>query len=302
MAETKVTNARKSYGRRRPKPPDGPFGANGSWAHGCYRTPEYRAYASAKTHCANPKNPQWRYYGGRGIEFRLPSFAVFLEHVGRRPAGKILGRIRNDGHFEIGNVRWTTRRKSAKNRRVYRNARATTCGHPEHHAKGLCRSCYEATPKVRARKAAYAAARYVPTPRKITVRINSCGHLDRPHYAFGLCVVCYRISPERRAVRRRYATSLKGKKARARYATTPKNRARQNAYAAARYVPRPPRPRAVNTCGHLDLPHKAKGRCQSCYDAMRSTPSDAKETPGTHLAALDLIKSKPACAPTNPPE
>jgi hypothetical protein len=174
--------------------------------------------------------------------FSFRSFVEFREHLGPRPAGMILGRIRNDGHFEIGNVLSTSRRKSAKNRRAYRKARATTCGHSKHHAKGLCRSCYEKTPKVRARKAAYVAARRVPTPRKIAVRTNSCGHLDRPHYAFGLCVACYRISPQGRAVRRRYETSLKGKKARARYAATPKSRAYQTAYAAARYVPRPPRP------------------------------------------------------------
>lgn len=272
MAEgAEVTSRRKSFGERTPRPPDGPFGAHGSWVHGCCRTPEYRAYVSAKTHCMNPKNPQWRYYGGRGIEFRFPSFAVFLEHLGRRPAGKVLGRIRPDGHFEIGNVRWTTRRKSAKNRRAFRKARATTCGHPKHHANGLCRSCYEVTPKVRARKAEYAAARYVPTRRKTAVRINSCGHHDRSHYAFGLCVACYRIAPEGRAVRRRYETSRKGKKTRASYAAAPRNRAYQAAYAAAHYVPRP-RPRAVNTCGHPDRPHKAKGQCQSCYDAMRSAP------------------------------
>jgi hypothetical protein len=240
--ETKVTGRRKSYGRRRPKPPDGLFGPHGGWVHGCARTPEYQAYYGAKTRCMNPKNPQ--YCGDRGIEFRLPSFAVFLEHLGRRPAGKILDRIDREGHFEIGNVRWTTRRKSAKNRRSSPKApRTTTCGHPKHHAKGLCRSCYEATPKICARKEAYAAARRVPKPRKIAV--NSCGHLDRPHYAFGLCVVCYRSSPEGRAVQRRYATSLKGKKTRARYTATPASRAYHAAYDAARYVPRPTR--AVDT-------------------------------------------------------
>jgi hypothetical protein len=174
--------------------------------------------------------------------------------LGRRPAGKILDRINHEGHFEIGNVHWTTRRKSAKNRRSLRKPprkapRATSCGHANHHAKGLCRSCYETTPIIRARKAAWKAAHYVPTPHKIAV--NSCGHLDRPHYAFGLCVVCYRSSPEGRAVQRRYATSLKGKKRRARYAATPASRAYQTAYGKAHYVPRP---RAVNTCGRLDGP------------------------------------------------
>ena len=249
------------------------FGDSCAWLHGACGTTEYVAYVSAKTRCQNPKNPQWKYYGARGIEFRFPSFAVFRDHLGRRPAGKILGLIRPDGHFEIGNVHWTTRQESAKNRKVYRKAtyrkaRTTTCGHPKHHAKGLCRSCYEGTPKVRARKATYAAARYVPTPRKITARINSCGHLDRQHYAFGLCVACYRVSPQGHAVKRRYATSPKGKQTCARYAAKPANRTRQNAYSAARYIPRPA-PASINTCGHLDRPHKSNGRCQSCYDAFR---------------------------------
>jgi hypothetical protein len=265
-----MTLLRRKRKRFTKRPPDGPFGPNAAWVHGGCGTREYGAYNTAKTLCANPKNPRWGQYGGRGIEFQFPSFVSFMEHLGRCPAGRVLRRIDSNGHFEIGNVHWT-RGKSTKIHRSCRKARATICGHPKHHAKGLCRSCYEATPKVRTCRAAYDATRYVRTPRKITVRINSCGHPDRPHYAFGLCAACYRISPEGRAVRRRYETSAKGKKTRARYAATPENRARQNAYYAARYVPRPPRPRTVNICGHPDLPHKAKGRCQSCYDSMRST-------------------------------
>jgi hypothetical protein len=137
MAERSEVTSRKSFGRRIPKPADGPFGANGSWVHGCYRTPEYRVYINTKSRCVNPKDPQWQSYGGRGVEFRFPSFAVFLEHLGRRPTGKVLGRLKNEGHFEIGNVGWITRRKSAKNRRAHRKARATTCGHSKHHAKGI---------------------------------------------------------------------------------------------------------------------------------------------------------------------
>jgi hypothetical protein len=229
---------RKRFSKR---PPDGLFGANASWIHGGCGTPEYIAYTTAKTLCTNPKNQRWAQYGGRGIEFRFSSFTSFLEHLGRRPAGKVLDRPNREGHFEIGNVRWATRRQSARNRKPYRKApRATTCGHPKHHAGGLCRSCYEATPKIRARRAAYDAAHYVPTPRRITVRINSC-HPDLPHYAFGLCAACYRFSPQGRAVKRRYAASPRGKKSRALYAASPRNRARQNAYAAAHYVPRPSR-------------------------------------------------------------
>ena len=74
----------------------------------------------------------------------------------------------------------------------------------------------------RARKAAYAAAHRVPSPRQIAARINSCWHPDLAHYAFGLCVACYRRSPKGRAVQKRYANSPKGKESRARYARTPK--------------------------------------------------------------------------------
>jgi hypothetical protein len=92
-------------------PPDGLFGPNCGWIHGGCGTPEYGAYTTAKTLCMNPKNPRWGQYGGRGIEFRFRSFVSFLEHLGRRPAGKVLRRIDDEGHFEIGNVRWTRPKK-----------------------------------------------------------------------------------------------------------------------------------------------------------------------------------------------
>src|ERR1700757_4436212 len=123
MAEgPEMTSRPTSYGKQTPRPPDGIFGANCTWVHGCYRTSEYRTYICTKSRCVNPKNPEWQYYGARGIEFRFRSFVEFRDHLGPRPAGMILGRI-NDGHFEIGNVCWTTRRKSAKTRKAYRKPR-----------------------------------------------------------------------------------------------------------------------------------------------------------------------------------
>jgi len=101
---TLLKSKRKRFTKR---PPDGLFGPNCGWIHGGCGTPEYGAYTTAKTLCANPKNPRWAQYGGRGIEFRFPSFVSFLDNLGRRPAGKVLRRIDNEGHFEIGNVHWT---------------------------------------------------------------------------------------------------------------------------------------------------------------------------------------------------
>jgi hypothetical protein len=104
-----MTSRRKSFGKRTPRPPDGPFGPNGVWVHGCYRTREYRAYVKAKTRCMTPKNPQ--YCGARGIEFLLPPFAMFLELLGRA-RGRVLDRIDRNGHFEIGNVYWRRKKRS----------------------------------------------------------------------------------------------------------------------------------------------------------------------------------------------
>lgn len=83
-------------------------------------SPEYRSYNSAKGRCTNPKNKNWRYYGGRGIEFRFTSFEQFLEHIGPRPSPHSkysLDRINNDGHYEMGNVRWATRSEQVRNAR-----------------------------------------------------------------------------------------------------------------------------------------------------------------------------------------
>ncbi len=102
---------RKEFSKR---PPDGIFGPNTGWVHGGSGTPEYSAYNNAKTLCRNPKNPRWLRYGGRGIEFRFSSFTSFMEHLGRRPAGKVLNRLNRDGHFEIGNVCWRLQRHTKR--------------------------------------------------------------------------------------------------------------------------------------------------------------------------------------------
>ncbi len=82
------------------------------------QTPEYRAFANAKTRCQNPKTERYHLYGGRGIEFRFESFDAFLAELGRRPAaGYSVNRIDNDGHYEPGNVEWATATAQANNRR-----------------------------------------------------------------------------------------------------------------------------------------------------------------------------------------
>lgn len=85
-------------------------------------TPEYKAYEGARRRCVNPNDPAYKYYGGRGIRFLFQSFEEFLNHIGGKPSPELqIDRIDNNGHYEIGNVRWATPLQNMHNRRPYRH-------------------------------------------------------------------------------------------------------------------------------------------------------------------------------------
>ena len=78
---------------------------------------ESRAYSNAIQRCTDPMHPYFARYGGRGIEFRFKSFDEFIQHIGAKPSANLsLDRINNDGHYEIGNVRWATQEQQLANR------------------------------------------------------------------------------------------------------------------------------------------------------------------------------------------
>jgi hypothetical protein len=89
------------------------------------QTPEYSAYAQAKGRCLNPRHPAYKNYGGRGIRFLFTSFEQFYAELGKRPEGKLpsghakysVNRKENDGHYETGNVEWSTQKEQCSNRR-----------------------------------------------------------------------------------------------------------------------------------------------------------------------------------------
>ena len=79
---------------------------------------EYWAYKDAQRRCSNPTRKSWRYYGGRGIQFRLQSFRQLIDEVGPKPTTQHrLDRIDTNGHYEVGNLRWATMKESRENQR-----------------------------------------------------------------------------------------------------------------------------------------------------------------------------------------
>jgi hypothetical protein len=88
--------------------------------HGLSKTREFRIYHAAKARCTNPNHKNFADYGGRGIQFLLPSVEQFVAKLGLCPPGHTLERINNDGHYELNNLKWATRRDQSNNRRKYR--------------------------------------------------------------------------------------------------------------------------------------------------------------------------------------
>lgn len=79
---------------------------------------EYHAYLNARRRCTDQKDKRWKDYGGRGIQFRFKSLEEFIQCVGKKPSTEhVLDRIENSGHYESGNVHWTTVLESMRNKR-----------------------------------------------------------------------------------------------------------------------------------------------------------------------------------------
>lgn len=87
----------------------------GRFIHRMYKSPEYYTYIHAKARCENPDTKQYENYGGRGIQFKFKNFDDFFKEVGPRPEGKSLDRIDNNGHYEVGNLKWSTRKEQQNN-------------------------------------------------------------------------------------------------------------------------------------------------------------------------------------------
>jgi hypothetical protein len=96
-------------------------GPKGGRTHGLSRSKLYFVWSSMLQRCANPGDPAYRNYGGRGItvcSLWRDSFEAFHEDMapGWKPHLEI-DRIDNNAGYSKTNCRWTTRSENMRNTR-----------------------------------------------------------------------------------------------------------------------------------------------------------------------------------------
>lgn len=85
------------------------------------KSSEYKIWGHIKERCFKPSSAAYRHYGGRGITMYEPwinDFMAFYNYVGKRPSPEhTIDRINVDGNYEPGNIKWSTRKEQANNKR-----------------------------------------------------------------------------------------------------------------------------------------------------------------------------------------
>lgn len=89
--------------------------------HGQSRKTTYRIWDGMIRRCSDPKNPQYKYYGGKGINVcnKWKKFSGFFEDMGVRPPGLTLERKDSHGNYEKANCIWATYTTNLRNRPGY---------------------------------------------------------------------------------------------------------------------------------------------------------------------------------------
>lgn len=96
--------------------------SRGVTIHGGKGTKLYNVWNSMKQRCFNPKIPQYKDYGGRGIEICpewVNDYAKFRDWALNNgyKEGLQINRIDNDGNYEPNNCNFKTAKENSRNRR-----------------------------------------------------------------------------------------------------------------------------------------------------------------------------------------
>ena len=89
--------------------------------HGLSHSSVYRCWVDMVRRCQDPRRPDYKYYGGRGIKVceSWLKFENFYADMGDNN-GLSLDRLDNNGNYELSNCKWATHSEQMKNRRAWR--------------------------------------------------------------------------------------------------------------------------------------------------------------------------------------
>ena len=90
-----------------------------AFKHGWSETKIYDVWKGMRARCSYPDNPNYEFYGGRGISVcpRWENFENFLADMGEPEPGMSLDRIDNDKGYCKENCKWMSKLDQANNRR-----------------------------------------------------------------------------------------------------------------------------------------------------------------------------------------